>query len=119
MKPKVRNTLYAMVDDAGAQYSTIDRARLLQLTDGRREATISAHWRQARSHGLLVSRQRFNATSVHKFTIPNVDDACIDEVGLARPLRCHIWSREELAWWEGLDVMAPISPPWSDGPPLF
>lgn len=108
-----------MVDHAGAQYSTIDRATLLQLTDGRREATISAHWRQARSHGLLASKQRFNATSIHKFTIPGVDNASFDEALLATPLRCHIWSLEELAWWEELDAMAPTAPPWSDGLPPF
>lgn len=108
-----------MVDHAGAQYSTIDRVTLLQLTDGRREATISAHWRQARSHGLLASKQRFNATSIHKFTIPGVDDACVDGLGLATPLRCHIWSPEELAWWEGLDAKALTVPPWSDGFPPF
>lgn len=108
-----------MVNQAGAQYSTIDRATLLQLTNGRREATISAHWRQARSHGLLVSKQRFNATSIHKFTIPGVDDAHVDEIGLATPLRCHIWSPEELTWWEGLDAKVPTSPPWADGLPPF
>lgn len=108
-----------MVNQAGAQYSTIDRATLLQLTTGRREATISAHWRQARSQGLLASKQRFNATSIHKFTIPGVDDATIDELGHATPLRWHIWSPEELAWWEALDPKALTSPPWSEGLPPF
>jgi hypothetical protein len=119
LKRKVRTTLYAMVDHAGAQYSTIDRATVLQLTEGRREATISAHWRQARSHGLLVSKQRFNATSIHKFIIPGAGDALVDELALGTPLRGHVWTPEELSWWEGLDVTAPTAPPWSDGPPPF
>jgi hypothetical protein len=119
LKPNVRNTLHAMVEHAAAQYSTIDRATLLQLTGGRREATITAHWHQARSQGLLVSKQRFNATSIHKFTVPGIDDAHVDELALGTPLRCHVWTPEELSWWEGLNVNASTAPPWSDGPPLF
>lgn len=108
-----------MVEHAQSQYSTMDRATLLQLTGGRREATITAHWHQARSQGLLVSRQRFNATSIHKFTIPGIDDDYVDAIALATPLRGHIWSHEELAWWDKLDAMAPTKPPWFDGPPPF
>lgn len=108
-----------MVGHAQSQYSTIDRATLLHLTGGRREATITAHWRLARSQGLLVSKQRFNATSIHKFTVPGVDDACLDEVSLTTPLRCHIWSPEELSWWEGLNIAVPTEPPWGKGLPPF
>ena len=119
LKPKVRNTLHAMVEHAAAQYSTIDRATLLQLTGGRREATVTAHWRQARSQGLLVSKRRFNTTSIHKFTIPGVDDADVDVLALASPLRPHRWTPAELSWWETLCVEAPTEPPWADGQAPF
>lgn len=113
LRASVRNTLHAMVDHAAAQYSTIDRATLLQLTGGRREATVTAHWDKARSHGLLVSKQRFNTTSIHKFTIPGADSADIDVLAIGMPLRAHLWTPAELAWWDTLSVDDPEEPPWS------
>lgn len=119
LKPKVKCTLQAMVSHAGAQYTAIDRATLLQLTGGQREATVTAHWSEARLHGLMVSKQRFNATSIHKFTIPGIDDTSVDDLALARPLKFHVWTPEELRWWQGLRDDSPALPPWLDGPPPF
>lgn len=55
VKPKVKRTLHAMAEHAGAKYTTMDRLTVLELIGGRREATVSDHWRQARANGLLAS----------------------------------------------------------------
>lgn len=111
----VKKTMYAMLDSATGQYATIDRASLCSKVAVRREATITDHWRKARAAGLLVSKPRFNSSSIHKLTIPGRCDEAIDPLWLPKVLRPHLWTSDELDWWESLDVPAFSDPPWSGG----
>lgn len=111
----VKNTMHAMLDYASGQYVTIDRASLCSKVAVRREATITEHWRKARAAGLLISKPRFNSSSIHKLTIPGRSDDVIDPLWLPKLLRPHNWTLDELRWWDSLDVQAFSAPPWSDG----
>lgn len=77
LKNPVKNTLRGMVDRAGGRHTTVDRSTLCLVTGVRREATITAHWHRAREAGLLVSKQRWNSTSVHMGTTAG-RLACLD-----------------------------------------
>lgn len=115
----VKATLRAMVEGAGGRHTTVDRATLCQLTGVRRGATITAHWQQARAEGLLASRQRWNTTSLHTFLIPGTDFSADETVWGEPKDGWHVWTPEEIAWWESLDGGERISPPWGDGRPPF
>jgi hypothetical protein len=78
LKTPVKNTLRAMVDKAGGRHTAVARIALCLITGVRREATITTHWHQAREAGLLVSKQRWTATSIHTFLIPGTDYSADD-----------------------------------------
>ena len=115
----VKATLRAMVDGAGGRHTTVDRATLCQITGVRREATITAHWQEARAAGLLASRQRWNNTSFHTFLIPGADHSADEEVWGEPMGGWHGWMPEEIDWWERLDGEERIAPPWGHGRPPF
>lgn len=120
LKTPVKDTLRAMVDGAGNRQTAVDRMTLCLLTGLKAEATITAHWQKARAAGLLKSKARWNTTSVHTFLIPGANflydaDGVDDEVW-GEPLGgWHIWTAEEVAWWEGLQPDSRSIPPWRDG----
>lgn len=119
LKAPVKNTLHAMLAKAGGRHTTVDRATLCLITGVRRVATITTHWHQAREAGLLVSRQRWNSTSVHMFLIPGTQYST-DEALWGEPLDgWHVWSPEEDAWWDSLDCGIWITPPWGESWPQF
>lgn len=113
-----KRTLIAMTETARGQRTTIDRASLCALTGVRREATITRHWRQARAAGLLLSKHRYNRSSIHTFTLPGVPLPAADGVH-CQPLRVHIWTSEQIAWWNSLDDGIRSPPPWGNGSPPF
>lgn len=120
LKTPVKNTLRVMVDGAGNRQTAIDRLTLCLRTGLKAEATITEHWQKARAAGLLKSKARWNATSIHTFLIPGANflydaDGVDDEVW-GEPLGgWHIWTAEETAWWEGLHQGSRATPPWRDG----
>lgn len=115
----VKRTLHAMLMAGGGEYSTIDRATLCQLTGVRREATITQHWNRAREAGLLVSRARYNRSSIHRFTLPGQRDIDCVIPWIELGLQAHEWTTEELEWWQHQRPESPIRPPWGDGCPPF
>lgn len=116
----VKKTLHTMLQAGDGEYTTLDRATLCQLTGVRREATITEHWRRARQAGLLSSRARFNRSSVHRFTIPGQHDLDCEAPWAGFPLRPHVWTADELAWWQQQGwTESPVPPPWGDGASPF
>lgn len=118
LKKPVRNTLVTMLESAGgSEYTTIDRSTLCALTGIRREATITDHWKTARSAGLLTSIARFNKSSVHRFTVPGVTSSQDEErpyLSNLIPLRAHVWLPQERAWWQTVGTSTSFAPPWGN-----
>lgn len=115
LKTPVKNTLRAMVDAAGGRHTAVDRATVCLITGVRREATITAHWHQAREAGLLASKQRYDDSSLHTFLIPGTSYSA-DDVQWGEPLNgWHVWTADETAWWDSLDPGRWTEPPWHSG----
>lgn len=127
LKTPVKNTLHVMVQAAGNRQTAIDRLSLCLVTGLKAEATITAHWQKCRAAGLLKSKARWNGTYDHTFLIPGANflydaDGVDDEI-CGEPLGGrHIWTDEEVAWWEDLHFESRANPPWRDGrhlPPVL
>lgn len=112
LKPPVRNTLYAMVDNSAGGLTTIDRASLCRITGLRDEGTITEHFRKARAEGLLESVRRYNNSSIHTLLIPGSDASASDAQPGSQLANWHSWTPEETAWWDGLDPENWTPPPW-------
>lgn len=79
LKPPVRKTLHAMVDNSVGGLTTIDRASLCRIAGLKDVKTITTHFKKARSAGLLESVQRLNKSSIHTLLIPGIDASAGDK----------------------------------------
>jgi len=111
LKTPVKRTLYAMVDSAAGDRTTIDRATLCLHTGIREESTITEHFKKARTAGLLESQRRYNNSSIHTLLIPGID-ASDGNVQPGRPINWHCWTVDETSWWGSLDPELWTPPPW-------
>lgn len=84
---------------------------------GIRHATVSDHWNQARGAGLMLTRRRFNTSSIQQLTWPG-SGMHPPEPG-ASPLGIHPWTDREFAWWDSLLTDSPQAAPWGGGHPPF
>ena len=82
-----------------------------------RAATVSAHWKDARTAGLLLTQRRFNKSSVQQLAWPGSGLSMPDAVGAVQ--RSHKWSDAELAWWAALNGTNPKPAPWGNHVPPF
>lgn len=117
LKDKVRNTLHEVLYSADVFGRTTVSGRWLAAKLGTREATISAHLKKAREAGFLLTRYRFNNSSVQQLTWPG-SSIHPPEPGVS-PLTNRIWSDGEVAWWTSLTTEWPLPPPWGVGEPPF
>ncbi|MDI3194253.1 hypothetical protein QK290_07275 [Pseudarthrobacter sp. AL07] len=115
LKASVKKTLHGMVDGAGNRHTTVDRATLCLRNGTTRVATITEHWHKARDAGLLTSKERWNDSSIHTLRIPGTYFPDDEDVYGDPMDGWHIWSSEEIAWWEALDDGSWVLPPWRDG----
>lgn len=107
-------TMLATLDTADASGFTVRSGRQLAAELGIRAATVSKHWAQARAEGVLLTRYRYNKSSIQQLTWPGqlIELRDIDCV----PLQERPWSWDEELWWlTGADFPAP----WGDGSPPF
>lgn len=84
---------------------------------GIRHATVTDHWNQARAAGLMLTRRRYNTSSIQQLTWPG-SGLHTPEPG-ASPLGIHPWSEKEFAWWDSLLTNSPMAAPWGGGHPPF
>lgn len=117
LKSRVRDTLLEMLHSADAFGRTSVSGRKLAGRLGLREATITSHLEKARRAELLLSKRRYNNSSVHQLTWPGSDFH--PPLPGVKPVRGHTWTDGELAWWSSLDTDSPQPPPWGDGRPPF
>lgn len=117
LKDKVQATLLEMLYSADESGRTMVSGRRIAARLGIRDATVSNHMGKAREHGFLLTKYRYNNSSVHQLTWPS-SELHPALPGLT-PVRPHIWTDGELAWWGSLDTDSPQPPPWADGPPPF
>lgn len=118
LRRRVKMTLVAMLETSGyTQLTDVDRETIARLTGISRVATITDHWHRARDHGLLASRQRFNGSSRHKLTIPGLDSREIDDMDMSTNTNthAHVWTSQELEWWQRIDDNPSAPPPWGVG----
>lgn len=107
-----RRTMAALLDASnGEGLTTISGAVLAQRLQVR-AATVSTHWNDARSAGLLVTRRRFNNSSIQQLAWPGSGLGMPNAAGTIN--QSHKWSDAELAWWTSLGGAIPLPPPWGD-----
>lgn len=78
-----------------------------------RPATISDHWKQAEEAGLLLTRRRFNTSSLHQLCWPG--SGICEPTPSGTPLYSRSWTAEELAWWNSSKQRPMRAPPWGYG----
>lgn len=99
LKRKVRVTVEATASTADTRGLTaVNRATIADQL-GINTKTVTEHWKQARSAGLLVSHRRFNSSSIHQLMTKDSWLQPLGERPQAQPLRPHVWTPEETAWW--------------------
>lgn len=77
-----------------------------------RPATVSAHWGLAREAGLMLTRRRFNASSIQQLTWPGGPGNLEEAEG--SPIYWHPWSDAELLWWRMTSPSRALVPPWRE-----
>ncbi len=117
LKYKVQATLLEMLFSADESGRTTVSGRRIAARLGIRDATVSDHMGKARVHGFLLTKYRYNKSSVHQLTWPG--SGLHPPLPGLTPIRAHIWTVEELAWRESLDTDSPQTAPWADGRPPF
>lgn len=117
LKSRVRDTILEMLRTADPFGRTSVSGRKLAERRGLREATICSHLEKAREAELLLSKRRYNNSSLHQLTWPGSELHPLPP-GVT-PVGGHTWTDGELAWWGSLDTDSPQPPPWADGRPPF
>lgn len=113
LKPKVHVTLEATASTADSRgFTAVDRATIADRL-GINTKTVTVHWKQARSVGLLISHRRFNNSSIHQLMTKDSWLQPLGELPQVQPLRPHAWTREETAWWTEASKPDLNSLPWS------
>jgi hypothetical protein len=84
---------------------------------GIRHATVTDHWNQARDAGLMLTRRRFNKSSIQQLTWPGSGMHAPN--GDGSPLATHPWTDMEFAWWDSLLRDLPKPAPWGESHPPF
>jgi hypothetical protein len=117
LKNTVKSTLLEMLDGAHETGRTAVSGRRLAAGRGVREATITSHLQKARDAELLLTKHRYNKSSIHQLTWPG--SGLHPPQPSVSPLSAHTWTDGEVGWWNSLDTDSPRSPPWGDGEPPF
>jgi hypothetical protein len=106
--------MIATLDTADANGVTAFSGRSVSTTLGVRAATVSDHWKQARQAGLLITRYRFNNSSIQQLSWPGREVE--PPPAGAIPLTLRPWTSPEVEWWAN---GAQFPPPWEDAQPPF
>lgn len=117
LKSKAKYTLLEMLHSADEFGRTTLSGRRLAGTLGVREATISSHLERARFAELLLTKRRYNQSSIHQLTWPG--SGLHPPLPGVSPLKTHIWTDGELAWWRSWDAGSRWPTPWRDHRPPF
>lgn len=117
LKRKVKVTILELLSSADEFGRTAVSGRQLAVRLGVREATITSHLQKARDAELLLTKRRYNNSSVQQLTWPG-SGLHPPQPGIS-PLNTHTWTDGEVAWWSSLDTDSPRLPPWGDGEPPF
>lgn len=109
-----KRTMLATLDTADCSGFTVQSGAGLAASLNVLAATVSKHWSNARVEGFLLTRYRFNNSSIQQLTWPGGPEA--SPRGGYVPLGVRPWPLDEELWW----LAGAESPgPWGDGPPPF
>lgn len=107
-----KRTMQALLDMANEEGVTTISGLVLAERLQVRAATVSAHWNDARSAGLLLTQRRFNNSSIQQLAWPGSGLTTPNTAGTVS--RSHKWTDAELTWWRALDGPAPRVAPWGN-----
>lgn len=108
-----KRTMTAMSNTANLEGLTATSGIALAENLQVRSATISAHWKEARIAGLLLTQRRFNSSSIQQLSWPGSGLRTPNATGT--PTLSHRWSDAELEWWRTLDATDGLPSPWGSG----